>query len=179
MKSPRFLYACLALLFGLLPAMGEGPHYIRLAEAKPVATNAPVQQVKRAAKDSATAIILVTHGDAPPFNADDTAAAMETVLVRETVTSHHLLGSVSRKLELAKVWGLSEERVYTKLHQAITVRADDAPGLFVIEARGLEPPWAAKVVNALCAYYAEHWVGMSTNGGPTQTTHVSIVRRAE
>lgn len=147
--------------------------------ANPSSTNAPARQATKAAKDSAAAILLVTHGDAPPFNADDTAAAMETVVVRETVTSHLFLGNVAKKLELAKVWGLSNERVYTKMNQAITVRAGAAPGLFVIEARGLEPPWAAKIVNALCAYYVEHWFGESTDGGPTLTTHISIVQRAE
>ena len=179
MKLPLFRSACLALLLGLLPGMAEEPHYLRMVESKPVVTNAPAAKVNNAAKDSATALILVTHGDAPPFNTDGTAAAMETEGVRGAVTSHQFLGRVATKLELAKVWGLSDERVYTKLHQAIAVRAGAAPGLFVIEARGLESPWAAQVVDALCVYYVVLRFARSTDGGPVQTTHVSIVQRAE
>src|SRR5438093_568175 len=84
------------------------------------------------AKDSATAVIRVTHGDPPQASTDEYFATMQ----KEVLTSSTFLRHVGQTLELPKLWKLSEDESVTKLRRVITVESGSEPGRLVITAKG-------------------------------------------
>jgi hypothetical protein len=99
-------------------------------------------------------------------------------LQQEILTSDVFLQRVSQKLELAKLWGTSEDAAVTRLRDVIDVELGREPGTFVITAEGLERDLAVKVVNELCDQYV-HRTQANLTGKGLSRMQVTIKSRAQ
>jgi hypothetical protein len=130
--------------------------------------------VSCSSKDSTTAIISVMRGDPPQASSDENSVAIE-----EALLTSHLFGQlVNEKLGLSKLWGQSEEESITRLNKAITVKAGNNPGTFVISCDGLEHGIAVKIVNELCDLATKNQTGEVSNN-IQQKVQVSIIQPAK
>ncbi len=125
-----------------------------------------------AKQDSATAVIRVTYGN-PPQTENSLDAQ------KEIFHSYDLSLDADQKLNLSKLWNISDDQAVVKLLNAITVEAGSEPGLFVVKVTGLEHGVAKKILNEFCNYYTTKQIEKPNSNGQLQKLNMVVVRAAE
>jgi len=127
-------------------------------------------------KDSVTAVIRVTYGNPPQI---ENAGGNSLDTQKMIFNSYDFSLDADKKLNLSKLWNVSDDQAVAKLLNTITVEAGSEPGLFVVKVTGLEHGLAVKILDELCNYYNEKQISQPDRSGQLQKFSLTIVKDAE